>query len=160
MDSESDPRRAHQEEIFEAIIDCALKGDADGYKSFNLEWDRLDPRGANGEQIRFGDGPPIPYTADGYCYHCGDEWKVYGVALGQIIPGTAHSVHMATQCPSREDCSCWSGVENPDGAFKHPLCQKCEQPEPSCACEGGIWRGPCSMAELEEREYGSGFSDL
>lgn len=152
MSDAPDPAKAHREEIFEALMDAAFKGDADSFSNFNQEWERIDPLDGSGYHIRFGDDPPRRSTTNGHCFHCGSAWEVNGIVFGAMVPGLARAIHMNTECPEQEDCTCWSELPDETNTLYHPLCQVCEYPLPLCGCDEGIALGPCALARLIERE--------
>lgn len=150
----------HQAEILEALIEAALKGNAEEYDIFRREWERSDPLEVEGWHMRFSEKQPIPYTATGFCFHCQQEWAVGGVAFGEIIPGMALMIHMQGECPEARDCHCWlPDTEAQDRPFGYARCQRCDRAEPICECDGGIAYGPCSMFERYERDNGINWQD-
>jgi len=145
----------HQAEILEALLEAAMKGDAEEYDIFRREWERSDPIDSEGWHMRFSEKSPIPYTAVGFCYHCQSQWVVSGVAFGQMVPGLSLMIHVTGECPEMDDCNCWvDDTEGEDRPFGYARCQRCDRAEPICECDGGVAYGPCALFERHERENG------
>ena len=149
------PEEAHKEEILEAVIDAAMRGESEGFAAFKEEWERIDPLDDEGWHLRFPQGDPIPYTAQGFCFHCGKPWAVSGIAFGTMVPGLAQVIHMSGECDSAGDCYCWiDDTEGEDRPYGYARCQRCARAEPICECDDGMAYGPCALFERHEREQG------
>jgi hypothetical protein len=130
-------RQAHHQEILEAMMSAAASADAPTFFTFYDEWKRID----TGEtRIRFA-GMPRPYIANGFCFHCGENWTINGVSFDDMDPvGEADCVELHVvhgSCPQRERCHCFMAH---DAAVAQ--CQLCLHPFETCLC-GDPSPGPC-----------------
>lgn len=144
--AEPDPKRAHEEEIFEGLIDAMLRGDVESFIPLNEEWERIDQPDGDKTLIRFA-GPPTRQTSFGTCPHCGVSWEMGGLVFGD--DGTngliEQQIHLFYRCRKSRDCRCW--VDDVDGE-SWERCMRCDNAEPYCICTDGCEYGPCLSVDV------------
>jgi len=150
--SDPDPREAHREEIFEALIDATLDQDPESFNAFNREWERIEVEPTNGRDsiIRF-QGESHLEQVDFTCGHCHLRFQTTAMVFGEAPAGLDIAIHVAG-CSEEASCLCWSEHESGDDSiFAEPLCQGCERRASLCECNDGPIYGPCAIYERAER---------
>lgn len=143
---EPDPKSAHEEEIFEGVIDAMMRGDVESFVPLNQEWERIDQPVEGKTLIRFA-GEPRLLTTMGTCPHCGVSWSTDGIAFGEdehhgLIQ---QQMHLFYRCRAKRSCRCW--VDDVNGE-SWERCMRCDNAEPYCICSEGCSYGPCMSVEV------------
>jgi len=133
-----DPKETHRHDILDAMVDAAFRADAESFKIFNEEWERVD-QGEN--RIRLA-GLPHPYTAQGHCFHCSEPWTIHGVIFDEgdreHIEAYCQAIHMISACDEYGSCYCYTSEKR-----EEMVCQMCLASFEKCYCGDFSAPGPC-----------------